>query len=88
MAKERGLQREREEMQRAARLVEYMESRGIMPSAALSALANASSVAQRPAARRRMLRNEGGSRPRGGWTWTVGGPDCGVEGGLRSHGAG
>ena len=75
MARETGRRREEEETRRAARLAGWMERRGVRPSPALEALANARRLLrQRPAARKRMLRNEevaSGVAPDGRGRWAV-----------------
>ena len=88
MARERGRLRDAEETRRAAALTDWMERRGVRPSPALAALANARRLLrQRPAARRRMLQNEevaSGVAPDGRGRWAV---ECVVEwrGGARDR---
>jgi hypothetical protein len=75
MALERGRLRGAEETRRAARLLSFVEQRGLQPDPMLAALGNARrSLHQRAPARRRMLRNQEvihGVAPDGRGRWAV-----------------
>ena len=75
MAKERGRLRGRDETRRAARVVDWLERRGLRPDSALAALGNARRLLRQPMhVRSRMLRNQEvgyGFAPDGRGRWAV-----------------